>query len=84
MSRLKAVLCVFASFLCAALIFLAIIVPPIVSEASAAIKDRDEIGEKLNQSLYNLKEVSWIKPVIAYLMAPADSKSNQKLNPPLT
>lgn len=72
MSRLKAVLCVFASFLCAALIFLAIIVPPIVSEASAAIKDRDEIGEKLNQSLYNLKEVSWIKPVIAYLMAPAD------------
>ena len=71
MNRLRAVLCVFGSFVILALTFAAIIIPPIAREASNAIEDRHQIGDKITSTMRNLSEVKGIKPLVDYLLAPA-------------
>ncbi len=84
MSRLRAVLCVFGSFIVGTLVFAAIIIPPMVREVSAAVGDRHELGQKLSQSLYKLREVDGVKSIADYLLAPAaldDKSADQVISP---
>lgn len=66
LSRIKAVITVFASFiiLLTALGFL--IVPPIAKQVSDAFHDKEEIASKATTAMTSIKDAPWLKPVIDY------------------
>ena len=73
LSRIKAVITVFASFiiLLTALGFL--IVPPIAKQVSDAFHDKEEIASKATTAMTSIKDAPWLKPVIDY--------ASEKVNP---
>jgi len=79
LSRLRSVLCVFGSFFAAAVIFLALIIPPIVQQIGNQTKQHN-VGENITKKLNELREVSWINPLADYLLDPVEqvgTESNQ-------
>ena len=73
LSRLKAVITVFASFviLLTALGFL--IAPPIAKQVSDAFHDKEEIARKATTAMTEVKDAPWLKPLINY--------ASEKVNP---
>lgn len=73
LSRLKAVITVFASFiiLLTALGFL--IAPPIAKQISDAFHDKEEIARKATTAMTGVKDAPWLKPLINY--------ASEKVNP---
>jgi len=73
LSRLKAVITVFASFviLLTALGFL--IAPPIAKQISDAFHDKEEIARKATTAMTEVKDAPWLKPLINY--------ASEKVNP---
>ncbi len=73
LSRLKAVITVFASFivLLTALGFL--IAPPIAKQISDAFHDKEEIARKATAAMTGVKDAPWLKPLINY--------ASEKVNP---
>lgn len=73
LSRLKAVIYVFACFL----IFLTtlgfLIVPPIAKQVSDAFHDKEEIARKATAKMTSIKDAPWLKPAIDY--------ASEKVNP---
>ena len=73
LSRIKAVITVFASFviLLTALGFL--IAPPIAKQVSDAFHDKEEIARKATTAMTEVKDAPWLKPLINY--------ASEKVNP---
>lgn len=73
LSRLKAVIYVFACFI----IFLTtlgfLIVPPIAKQVSDAFHDKEEIARKATAKMTSIKDTPWLKPAIDY--------ASEKVNP---
>lgn len=73
LSRLKAVIYVFACFI----IFLTtlgfLIVPPIAKQISDAFHDKEEIARKATAKMTSIKDAPWLKPAIDY--------ASEKVNP---
>lgn len=85
LTRLRAVLSTFGIFVCAALTFSAIIIPPITKEVSAAIDGRHNLGEKSKKMLEEFKETSWGKSTAEYLLEPIKIEpdtNKQSISPP--
>ena len=73
LSRIKAVITVFATFviLLTALGFL--IAPPIAKQVSDAFHDKEEIARKATTAMTEVKDAPWLKPLINY--------ASEKVNP---
>ena len=73
LSRLKAVISVFASFIVSLTVLGFVIVPPIAKQISDAFNDKEEIARKATAAMTGIKDAPWLKPVIDY--------ASEKVNP---
>lgn len=73
LSRIKAVISVFASFIIILTALGFLIVPPIAKQISDALHDKEEIASKATTAMTNVKDAPWLKPVIDY--------ASKKVNP---
>lgn len=67
LSRLKAVMGVFAAFIAFLVLLGFMIVPPIAKQVSEAIEDKEEIGAKFQASIENIQNAPWLQPAGEYL-----------------
>lgn len=84
LTRLKAVITVFALFVLALTLIGLIVVPPIVKQITDAIHDKEEIGTKMQVSIENIKDAPWLKPVVDYASEKVDPETGIKIPPPET
>ncbi len=73
LSRLKAVIGVFASFVILLTVLGFLIVPPIAKQVSDAFHDKEEIARKATTAMTGVKNAPWLKPLINY--------ASEKVNP---
>ncbi|MCP5536211.1 MAG: AI-2E family transporter [Akkermansiaceae bacterium] len=73
LSRLKAVITVFASFVVFLTLLGLIIIPPIANQISDAFQDKEQIASKATSAMENIKDAPWLKPVVDY--------ASEKVNP---
>lgn len=73
LSRLKAVISVFASFIVSLTVLGFVIVPPIAKQISDAFNDKEGIARKATAAMADVKDAPWLKPVIDY--------ASEKVNP---
>ena len=66
LSRLKAVISVFAAFIVFLTLLGFMIVPPIAKQISAAIQDKEKIGAKFQSSIEDIKDAPWLSPIVDY------------------
>lgn len=83
LSRLKAVISVFASFLVLLAILGLMIVPPIGRQISAMLQDKEEIGAKAQDAMENIKNAPWLKPMVNYASERVDPETGVELPEPL-
>ena len=79
LSRLKAVMSVFASFVVLLVILGLMIVPPIAKQITEAVQDKEEIGAKVQSTIENIRDAPWLKPVVSY----ASDKVNPETGTPI-
>lgn len=79
LSRLKAVMTVFATFVVFLLILGYVIVPPIAKQASAAIEDKEEIGAKFQSTIEKIRAAAWLQPAEKYLSQKVDPETGNLL-----
>ncbi|MFK7911826.1 MAG: AI-2E family transporter [Akkermansiaceae bacterium] len=75
LSRLKAVMSVFAAFIVFLVILGFMIVPPIAQQISEAIEDKEEIGDKFQSTIENIRDAPWLQPAEEYLSEKVDPES---------
>jgi len=73
LSRIKAVISVFASFIIILTALGFLIVPPIAKQVSDAFHDKEEIARKATTAMTEVKDAPWLKPLINY--------ASEKVNP---
>lgn len=73
LSRIKAVIYVFACFIILLTVLGFLIVPPIAKQVSDAFHDKEEIARKATATMANIKDAPWLKPAIDY--------ASEKINP---
>jgi len=73
LSRIKAVITVFASFIIILTALGFLIVPPIAKQVSDAFHDKEEIARKATTAMTEVKDAPWLKPLINY--------ASEKVNP---
>lgn len=73
MSRLKAVISVFASFVIFLTAMGLVIVPPIAKQISDAFHDKEQIASKATAAMTGAKDAPWLRPLIDY--------ASEKVNP---
>ena len=79
LSRLKAVISVFASFVVILVILGLMIVPPIAHQISAMLQDKAEIGTKAQDAMENIKDAPWLKPMVDYASERVDPETGVEL-----
>lgn len=75
LSRLKAVIAVFASFVVFLVVLGFLIIPPIAKQISDAFHDKEQIASKATAAMNNIKDTPWLKPVIHYASEKVDPKT---------
>jgi len=79
LSRLKAVISVFASFLILISLLGYIIIPPIVAQinevASSKRNDGQNIGERIQKKIESISDAPWLKPAIDYASEKVDPET---------
>ncbi len=89
MTRLKAVLVVFASFFVIASFLAMMIIPPITEQLTDA-KQRKEVGESVRSTIERLSDTPWIKPGVEWALSrhenpdKPDTVSVEPIEPKLT
>lgn len=88
LSRLKAVVTVFSSFLVLIVVMCLIIVPPIVSQAKDLISEKSDdggskLGENIITTVAQLGETPWLKPAATWSMAEYVDPNATPAIPPL-
>lgn len=75
LSRLKAVIYVFACFIIFLIVLGFLIVPPIAKQVSDALNDKEEIARKATTTMTSIKDAPWLKPAIDYASEKVDPKT---------